>query len=284
MENKYTYLIGWTQADLWYYGVRYAKDARPSDLWVSYFTSSKNVDSARAFLGEPDIIQIRRTFSSAEQARRWEAKVLRRLHASSDTKWLNRHDGGERFLCVGHSEETRAKLSRALKSRPVTQATRDRIGALNRGKKLSEEVRHKMSKAATGRTPWNAGLTGIYTDAALEKMCKTYEFTSPNGDIVIVNNLKKFCEAHGLAYESMKKVAIGKHIQHRGWKGSPPRDDKTSGEKCWIFFKDGVKVVIHNLKRFCIENELSYRAMKKVGNGEQKEYHGYKLEQESTYA
>lgn len=36
----FTYLIGWSKYDKWYYGVRFAKGCNPDDLWNTYFTSS----------------------------------------------------------------------------------------------------------------------------------------------------------------------------------------------------------------------------------------------------
>ena len=39
----YTYIIGWSSLNKWYYGVRYAKNCKPEDLWKTYFTSSKHV-------------------------------------------------------------------------------------------------------------------------------------------------------------------------------------------------------------------------------------------------
>lgn len=46
-SSCYTYLIGWSEYDIWYYGVRYAKGCNPADLWVKYFTSSKFVREFR---------------------------------------------------------------------------------------------------------------------------------------------------------------------------------------------------------------------------------------------
>lgn len=86
----YTYLIGWSKLNKFYYGVRYAKKATPSELWVTYFTSSKHVASFRATHGEPDIIQIRREFSDESKARDWECKVLTRLGIPKNEKFLNR--------------------------------------------------------------------------------------------------------------------------------------------------------------------------------------------------
>lgn len=65
---KYTYYLSWTDQDLHYYGARFAKDANPQDLWQTYFTSSKYVEAARKKYGEPDVIQVRKLFESAEDA------------------------------------------------------------------------------------------------------------------------------------------------------------------------------------------------------------------------
>jgi hypothetical protein len=45
MSTPYTYLIGWSELDLWYYGVKFGKSADPEKFLVNYFTSSKYVKS-----------------------------------------------------------------------------------------------------------------------------------------------------------------------------------------------------------------------------------------------
>jgi len=66
--KPFTYLIGWSKHRLFYYGSRYARNSSVDDLWTKYFTSSAVVKKVRAEIGEPDIIQIRKTFKSAEEA------------------------------------------------------------------------------------------------------------------------------------------------------------------------------------------------------------------------
>lgn len=90
--TPYTYLIGWSKHSKYYYGVRYASDCGPSDLWVSYFTSSKYVKQFREENGEPNIIQIRKTFNNINDARNWEHKVLRRMNIIYNDKFLNKTD------------------------------------------------------------------------------------------------------------------------------------------------------------------------------------------------
>ncbi|MFA6198816.1 MAG: hypothetical protein WC679_00165 [Bacteroidales bacterium] len=62
--KPYTYLIGWSTMNKFYYGVQYNKKANPDDLWKSYFTSSKIVQQFRKEFGEPDIIQFRKVFET----------------------------------------------------------------------------------------------------------------------------------------------------------------------------------------------------------------------------
>lgn len=85
----YTYLIGWTSTDKYYYGVRFAKNCNPSELFIKYFTSSKHVKDYIKKHGKPDIIQIRKTFKEVKDAIQWENKVLRRMNLKENTKFLN---------------------------------------------------------------------------------------------------------------------------------------------------------------------------------------------------
>lgn len=94
-NTPYTYRIGWAQTGMNYYGVRYAKNCRPSDLFVSYFTSSKHVKNYIKQHGIPDIIEIRKIFTSETRivdAQTYEHRVLKKLKASARPDYLNRTD------------------------------------------------------------------------------------------------------------------------------------------------------------------------------------------------
>lgn len=89
-RNCYTYLIGWSNLNTWYYGVRYARGCSPSDLWTTYFTSSTFVKNQRKLYGEPDVISVRKQFGEdSYNAKLWEDRVLARLGVIKDCKWLN---------------------------------------------------------------------------------------------------------------------------------------------------------------------------------------------------
>lgn len=105
----FTYLIGWTHLNMWYYGSRYSKGCHPNDLWVTYFTSSKYVEQFIQKHGQPDVVQVRKIFTSISKARRLETRVLRRFINTG--KFLNKGVGGETFVCTHHTNETRTKMS-----------------------------------------------------------------------------------------------------------------------------------------------------------------------------
>jgi hypothetical protein len=88
----YTYLIGWSKLNQYYYGCRYAIKCNPNDLWVTYFTSSKYVKMMREAHGEPDIIQVRSVFDDRELCVRHEARVLRRIVGR--TNFINKNVAG----------------------------------------------------------------------------------------------------------------------------------------------------------------------------------------------
>jgi hypothetical protein len=67
--KAYTYLVGCTELNKFYYGVRYSRKSNPENFWKDYFTSSEYVKEYREKYGEPDIIQVRKTFDNADDLR-----------------------------------------------------------------------------------------------------------------------------------------------------------------------------------------------------------------------
>lgn len=124
-----------------YYGVRFAKDCKPDELLVSYFSSSVYVKSAIDVLGLPKA-SIRRTFDSADQARKWEQTVLRRIRAVSSDLWLNKTDNIS--ICP--------EAALAAAKRPKSETMRKRLSATRKsmGYKPSKEQLAKMNAGTIG--------------------------------------------------------------------------------------------------------------------------------------
>jgi hypothetical protein len=90
--TPYTYLIGWPELNMWYYGVRYAKNCHPADFWNPYKTSSKQVKNFIKLHGDPPVKQIRKQFTNTKIARLWENRVLKKLHVVNREDYLNKTD------------------------------------------------------------------------------------------------------------------------------------------------------------------------------------------------
>lgn len=141
----YTYLIGWPDKNAWYYGVRFARGAEPSELMVTYRTSSKYVHQFIEENGLPSHVEIRRIFETAESARLWENKVLRRLRVVIRTDFLNKTDNKS----ISLEAALKAKRNR----NPKTEEHKRKLAAVNKGKKLSEATKQKISTSLLARTP-----------------------------------------------------------------------------------------------------------------------------------
>ena len=166
----YTYLIGWSHLNKWYYGVRFRKYCNPLDLWTTYFTSSKHVAKFIKTHGQPDVVVVRKTFTNSKIARLWEHKVLRRLDARNNSKFLNKSNGDGRFFNAGHTEETKKIISEKLKGTVRSPEFKEHLSVLNKGKLLgknngmfgkthSEETKKKIGDSSRGRPSTHQGKT-----------------------------------------------------------------------------------------------------------------------------
>jgi ribosomal protein S24E len=159
--QPYTYLIGWTEQDKWYYGVRHANKKPPEDdLWKEYFTSSKYVKDFRHQFGEPDVVKIDKTFDSKEDAVNYEFDFLKENRAHAEPKWLNQSCFPS--ICVNTlTEEHKNKIRKTM---------REKYSGENNPSKRPE-VKEKMSKALKGRTSTFLGKT--HSDETKRQISKT---------------------------------------------------------------------------------------------------------------
>lgn len=157
--NSYTYLIGWSTLNKFYYGVRTAKNCNPKELFVSYFTSSKYVKKFIKQFGNPDIIQIRKTFNDKLKALEWEEKVINRLNMVFRDDFLNCGNGGKLFNSIGRTtvinKKTGEQYSISCEEYYNNKELYENAFAGERnpwyGKPLPEEIRQKLSNSLTGK-------------------------------------------------------------------------------------------------------------------------------------
>ena len=112
----YTYLIGWSKHNKFYYGRRTAKNCHPDEFWIKYFTSSKEVKQFRIDNGEPDIIKIRKTFpNNPNSCKLWESRFLKKIDAQHNLKFLNKRNSDHKWDTTGISPSKESKEKRQKK-------------------------------------------------------------------------------------------------------------------------------------------------------------------------
>lgn len=181
--KPYTYLIGWSELNKYYYGVRYAKGCNPDDLWRKYFTSSSYVSQLREEVGEPDIIQIRKIFDNAKDACDWEQNVLKRLKVWENNKWINK---GYHKLYHKNDGSTSIIISKNTKSAMNNKDLRNHLSqkAKERGipKVCCLICRKEMDNANFRRhADAHDGIKVFYVNNGIEQKRVTKESQIPEG-------------------------------------------------------------------------------------------------------
>jgi group I intron endonuclease len=160
----------------------------------------------------------------------------------------NRTGGGDGCSGAIRSEETKQKMSEALKGRIFTEEHKKNIGKSSKGRIFTEETRKKMSNSHLGKLvgekhSWygkkhteetkkqlselNRGSNNYFygkthTKEAKQKMSsfhnKLLRLLSPSGEIVEeITTIRKFCEKYNLDRKEISKVIKGELHQFKGW-------------------------------------------------------------------
>jgi len=201
MKNTYipyTYLIGWSKIKKYYYGVRYANNCNPTDLWIKYFTSSSYVSEIRKLYGEPDIIQVRKTFATKEEAINWEVKVLKRMKVVLRKDFLNEND----------------VAAPPINNRIMSSTTKEKISYSNKGKPKSDEHKRKIKEArAKQDMSWRKNLK--HSQITIDKIKKARAKQIITEETKQKMSLAQFGERHW-AFNKKQKIIECPHCRRYG--------------------------------------------------------------------
>jgi hypothetical protein len=106
---------------------------------------------------------------------------------------------------------------------------------------------------------------------------KTYDgFIDPAGQPAgTITNLAAFCRERGLDKTHMVAVANGRICSHRGWTHRNGRQKSEPKVYTGFINSDGQRVIITNLRAFCLEHGLHSVHMHKLKNGQRKSHKGW---------
>ena len=247
----YTYLIGWSNFDKWYYGCRYAKNSTPEDLMTSYLTSSRTVKKFIDENGPPDVIQIRRVFNDPIDARLWESKVLDRLNAARNSKMLNKRNGSWKWCFDEMSDCTRKKISSKLKGRKKSpesilkrlestkglkrtpeqrEAQSQRLRGIERPQSFKEKIRlKKWINDGTNHKRIHISQDlphGWHNGRIITRKRKRHEYqvTVRNSNIEYTTYMSDFVHENNFKRENIPSLKPGQTINYKGWSLYRPID------------------------------------------------------------
>lgn len=157
----YTYLVKFKPTNQFYYGVRYGTRCDPSDLFVTYFTSSKIIKILLETYGIDSFeYEVRKTFDDPKKAYNWEQKVLRRMKVIHNPLWFNKRSGHYDikfpFTKTAVTLETRQKISNTMTGKKRGPHSPETIAKISESNKkvirrkwtaLEKEIQSERMKA-----------------------------------------------------------------------------------------------------------------------------------------
>lgn len=264
----FTYLLGWTKHNKWYYGRRTAKNCHPDDLWKTYFTSSKKVKKFRKEFGDPDVIQIRKTFpNNSKLCVFWECKILEKIDTKNNQNFLNKRSGDYKWDTTGISptvyEDTLDKRKQTclilygkensfsnedIKNK-IKQANVSKYGVKNPS--CSEDIKLKKQKTCKE----NYGVSN--PSKSLEIQNKKKENSLNKNGVTHHSKIKKECCYCGIPSTHKHEIQCSKNPNRIVF--SLKKEKQPNAKTFKITSPDGTEFfVCGNLRNFCSENSLSF--------------------------
>ena len=89
---------------------------------------------------------------TADECRNLESILLKKINAAKNENFYNQNNMDGKFVCLGHNDMTRKKISKALIGKKHSQETKEKIRLGQKTRKpMSEETKEKMRIAAKKR-------------------------------------------------------------------------------------------------------------------------------------
>lgn len=115
----------------------------------------------------------------------------------------NKSNGGEGNSGLIMSQETREKMSKAGKGKKKPPGHGEKVSKARKGKPspLRGRVMPEEHKRKIGNSH-----------------AKTFHFINPEGELITIHNLQKFCDENGYSRSNFFAIMKGKREEYRGWR------------------------------------------------------------------
>ena len=262
---SYVYIVKNKSTKMFYIGVKYAKNAHPGQLWVTYFTSSNRVRNLIKKFGEDDFTyRILAKFDSKYSALEFERNAISKY--IKHPRCLNQHTN-----CTGDEDSFNAEQKAARHRGKVSGQLSKNLGTGIFGMSTSRK-REVCSKAGELSAKINRKLgRGIFDPEVRKRQHETLkrsqksayydpilrsEITSKGGKSGTFS--EKYRELHGITFEEHVEAQ-----RERGKRGGP----KNRGFKWYTDGKDVFKYTKKEQEECPFEEFLSKNTQFRPGCG-----------------
>lgn len=154
--------------------------------------------------------------------------------------------------------------------------------------KSTPERRLKQSERTKGENHHNFGnqytdehkqlLSDAHSHQDNSNLKKSYEFISPEGELVKINGLNEHCRKYNLSRPHMIAVNQGRRNHHKGWTSpNPDLHRKLKYKEHYLLNSNNEIIYIDNLRKYCKDNNLTYLLMLKFITGKSKYYLDWRI-------
>jgi hypothetical protein len=256
-------------------GARWAKNCHPSDLFVTYFTSSKYVAAYIKEHGLPDIVEVTQSFTgqdSKQKVRLTEAEELVRLDAVNRDDYLNKHDG------ITYSADIVMPHDETVYDWEHTDGTKLSCT------RIELVAKYQLHSSSIARIVLRSGLKshhGWYlADNPPDEFDKTiYDWIHSSGSTDRLSR-REMAEKYNISIGETKNIIDGKI--RRGWRLSTTTDPKTlpnsrRDTKIYSFTHLDGTTVSMTRQEMIEKYDLTDYGMKALVNGRKKYLGGWRL-------
>lgn len=203
------------------------------DTWETCYNFKQQAvaTSRSCFSKDPDTTRAKRSEASIEM---WKDTAYRKLQSEiqsikTQEQWENAEhrkskiEGMRSFHLSEESIKHKQKISSRMSSRTVSEETKVKISkAVSRANKelwKNEEYRKKVIEGRKRSWSQDAKRKKKTSERMRESTQKTYLIVSPDGTLVNITNMQKFCSDYNgkLIPHEMSKVARGIKKMYKGW-------------------------------------------------------------------
>ena len=148
-----------------------------------------------------------------------ESSFIQQYQSNNPKKGYNLTEGGQGTLGFSPTTESRQKMREKKLGKKLTPEHIQKISQSALGRTFTKETKTKISIKLKGNKNFQGKtFTNEIKQILSEHKAKDWQLLSPNGKIINIHNMRKFCIDNNLHHSAITRVLQGKQSHHKQWK------------------------------------------------------------------